>query len=372
LKRLRALRPRVAFALWWDARLLRLRWRSDTTYIVPTPAGLALLGGALAIFLLAALYRNDILYVHGFALLSLFFLGMILTHGNLRRVRVEAHPVADVFEGSEISFAARVVNGTKAGAALLRVRVVPGARAVPRVKRGSRGKRVEQKSGSTPRSLEEASANACNDEAIAAFGPPGPAEAVVYLPAHSTTISRTPSRALARGRCGPMAAFVTTRAPLGLFLAWRVFPLRYDACVLPEPRGRLPLPRAAEGADGEAGDGRRPVGLEIDGLRPLRPGDPIVRAAWRRFTPRSLPVVRVTASDARRRAHLTWEEASRAGDREAALSQLTAWLLACRQAGHSCSLQTPSLRVEELDDAAYDRALRSLAVFPRAEGRASG
>ena len=95
----------------WHAR----RRRQRNTYIVPTPLGGAFLVCNVVLFLMAAVYRNDILYVHGFALLSLFFLAMIQTHGNLRALVLKGLPLSDPFAGGRIHLGHRTRQSEEGG-----------------------------------------------------------------------------------------------------------------------------------------------------------------------------------------------------------------------------------------------------------------
>jgi uncharacterized protein (DUF58 family) len=367
---------RAAFRRWWEQKLPRLRWSAETTYIVPTFPGFCLLGGALAVFLLAAVYRNDTLYVHGFALLSLFFLGMLLTHANLRRIRVVGHLLADPFSGNDFALSVTLENTANTGCAAVGVRIVPGGRVSPRRSRFCR------KSTQTPREVIQVSPTPSTsfgnkkEEAIASFEGVSGTTLVPYLEKKGTQVVRVHLRAKSRGRFPACAAFVMSRSPLGLFTAWRVSSLSLSAFVLPEPKGLLALPwrsgqdgeALSEDANGSQKERRSPAQQELDGLSPLRPGDTLSRVVWRRFAPRGLsdnrPLVRTLHSDARKHVVLTWSAASRHGAAglEATLSQLTEWLLMCRSAGVSCDVETPHWRGHELTEAGCEAAMRALSV----------
>lgn len=357
---------RNAFRRWWERKLPRLRWSADTTYIVPTLPGFCLLGGALAVFLLAAVYRNDTLYVYGFALLSLFFLGMLLTHANLRRVRVLAHLPGAPFAGTEFAIMVSLENVTNTGSAALWVRLVPGARVVSR--------------------RAKAAFTTDVSEVVASFEGASTSAALSYLEKKGTQRVRVSLYAKSRGRFPSLAAFVTSRSPLGLFLAWRVSNVSLREVVLPEPIGLLPLPwrsghegdDANETIDSLRQRRERQVQQELDGLAPFRHGDPLSRVVWRRFSPLgradNRPLVRTLNVDARRHVVLSWMAASRRGsaDVEATLSQLTDWLLACRTQAVLCDVDTPYWQGHDLTEAGCEEAMKAFALVAPQPGVAGG
>lgn len=123
-----------------------------------------------------------------------------------------------------------------------------------------------------------------------------------------------------RGRREAGMVWLSTRYPLGLFEARRVFASRAGALVYPAPAGSDWPPEQVRPAH----QGREAE--DFAGLRPYAPGDSPRRVAWKALA-RGLPPMTKVFDGAEGESALILDWADAAGDAEARLSQLARWLL---------------------------------------------
>lgn len=132
--------------------------------------------------------------------------------------------------------------------------------------------------------------------------------------------------------------------PLGLFRCWCVLELDWGVLVYPAPAAdALPFPHTGAGA-GEVATPRA-EGVEFDGLRTYRPGDPPRRIAWKAAARggRDL-LIKQFADGAAGGLWLDWRLAPER-DLEARLSRLTRWVLDAHAAGRPFGLRLPSREI---------------------------
>ncbi|WP_407538625.1 DUF58 domain-containing protein [Deinococcus radiomollis] len=161
--------------------------------------------------------------------------------------------------------------------------------------------------------------------------------------------------------------------PLGL---WRssVYPQASDPgsslpppfLVYPAPEEQAPPPPVAP-YTGQAAETRRAAGdEEVHGLREYRPGDAPRRIAWKQAARTGTLLTRTY--DAPQAAALALDYQDMAGDPEARLSRLCAWVLEAERRGCEFSLDLPGTRLERAaGDAQVRRALELLARYQRPE-----
>jgi uncharacterized protein (DUF58 family) len=92
-------------------------------YIFPTKYGLLYLLVIFIMILTGATYANNLIYLLGFFLFSVFASGMVQTHSNLNGTDVEVVQVEDTFAGEPARIHLKVKNQTKKLKQTLRVQV---------------------------------------------------------------------------------------------------------------------------------------------------------------------------------------------------------------------------------------------------------
>ncbi|WP_424949421.1 DUF58 domain-containing protein [Deinococcus sp.] len=143
-------------------------------------------------------------------------------------------------------------------------------------------------------------------------------------------------------------------------------PLPAEVLVCPAPEEHAPPPPLAT-QTGLAAATRRTAGdEEVHGLREYRPGDAPRRIAWKQAARRGTLLTRTYDAPQAAALALDWPLTAPAGDAEARLSRLCAWVLEAERRGCEFSLLLPGARLERASgDAQVRRALELLARHER-------
>lgn len=316
------LRPawfRRKFAAWAarrepDAPAFRLR--QSRVYVLPTRAGLGLVG-TLALMLLASInYNLSLGYAFTFLLAGTGLAHILQSWRTLVELEIRLTPEAEVFVGEQARFRVSLHNP--------HTRERPGLCLVN----------------------AEGQEQACVDVAPCASS-------------HVDFLVPAPRR----GRLHPGLIIIETRQPMGWVRAWSHLNPAVEHLVYPRLEGDLPWPHeAAGGTEGE----KNPAAGQDDfaGMREFRVGDSLRHVAWK--------------SLARGRGLLTKEfEGYQSPDLcfdyaalpaglpvEARLSQLAVWVEHARRENLRTTLILPDARLGPASDTAHHcECLRRLALF---------
>jgi len=317
-------RARARFRAWWQARLPRtdtLLLTQRNVYILPTRAGLLFAGTLLLLLVGSINYQLSLGYLLTFVLAGSGVVSMHLTHGTLRGLTLHLHPVEAVHAGD---------------AALLELVLT-----TPRTARWGIGLRVEAAPAST----------------LTWTDVPAGGQATVRL-------SFVPEQ---RGRHDVPTLAAETRFPLGLFRAWAVWRPASQLLVYPRvERPAAPLPAASSSA-GISAQARRSEGVDFEGIRGYRRGDPLKLVVWKKAA-RALEtggelVSRDSSSSAHWQLWLTWQQCAGLPDEER-LSRLAAWVITAQRAGADYGLRLPGVELPPAQGEAQRRAsLEALALW---------
>lgn len=185
------------------------------------------------------------------------------------------------------------------------------------------------------------------------------------LQPNSSSCVELPLPALQRGWLELPRVRLSTRYPLGLFIAWSYPRPNMRCLVYPRPQ-MLPLPPPAQALAG--GDQRGSAGREdFAGLRQHQPADSPRHVAWksvaRDFDSRPLLVKQFTGG-ARNELWLDWWELPPDTDVESRLSIMTGWVLAADALAVLYGLRLPDVELPPGQGVVHrDRCLESLALF---------
>jgi uncharacterized protein (DUF58 family) len=112
------------------------------------------------------------------------------------------------------------------------------------------------------------------------------------------------------------------------------------------------------GVRGEATLSRRVAGSEMEGVRAWRRGDALRQVAWKKFAKAGELVSRDTGSSVSAELVLDWAAArTPAGDPEARIARLTAWVLEADRLGAAYGLRLPGREFPPAQGDAHRRAL---------------
>ena len=98
----------------------------EKIYIFPNGYGFLYLAVIVVMILVGATYANNLIYLLGFFLFSVFVSSMVQTHNNIKDVSVEVTHIEDAFEGEQAKVSILFRNGSSRMKQTLRV--------IPRVK----------------------------------------------------------------------------------------------------------------------------------------------------------------------------------------------------------------------------------------------
>jgi len=303
------------------------RWRSDGTepivltqrriFILPTGAGF-LFAGVLVVMLLGAINYNLALG-HGlvFLLAGISLAGMVHTFRNLEGLTLTGGRSDPVFAGETAHFPLHLSNNRDAPRLALEFRAGEGAVVVCNLSPEGRG-RMEL---------------------------PVPARQRGWLPLPRVRLS--------------------TRYPLGLFVAWS-YPRPAMRClVYPRPiEHPLPHPSPKLATGERQGNGGQE---DFAGLRERQPADSPRHVAWkavaRDFDGRPL-LVKLFAGGAQSELWLDWHLLPAEADIETRLSILAGWVMVAEGAGILYGLSLPGIELKPAQGSAHRRrCLETLALF---------
>lgn len=281
-------------------------------FILPSRSGLLFIGLIVLILLIAFVYNNNLAYMLGFLLASIFFVTILHSFKSLDDLVIRAGYNQPAFAGASAGFTFHIDNPTDQARFAIDVRL--------------------------------------QDKMTINLAP---------QQTQTLTLHRTAER---RGwqNCGTLT--LSCRYPLGLFKAWS--PLRFDsqALIYPMPTANgLPFPEnlLGHGAQGQ----NRQQGDEFFGLKAYQSSDSIRQIHWKSFAKgrglHSKQYIGASSSD------LWLDFDSAPGNHlEERLSQLCRWLIDAEQAGLRYGLVLPGVKLApDAGQAHYKTCLRLLALF---------
>ncbi len=313
---------RARLRRWWLSRHPATdTWtlNQSNIYILPTRGGWVF-GLTLLVMLVSSInYQLNLGYVLTFLLAGSGLVSIHLTHGTLRGLTLRLRPAAPVFAGEPARL--EVVMSNPSGA------------------RHGVGLRLHER-------RREPHHAWCD---------------VPALGQASASLSIVPP---VRGWHELPTLVVETRFPFGLFRAWTHWHLASAVLAYPRPEANPPMLPIAQSAPGGARVVRQGQGSELDGVRAWRRGDGLRQVVWKKAARSGQLVSRDTTSETSRELWLDWQTAHAAGDAEARLSRLAAWVLAAEREGLVYGLRLPGLQIApDRGDAHRRRTLRELALW---------
>jgi len=300
-------------------------WRltQASIYILPTRAGWAF-AVTLVVMLLASInYQLNLGYALTFLLCGAGLAGMHQTHANLRGLTLRVRSPQPVFAGEPAALDIVMDN--------------------PAHERSGIGLGVHR------------------------AGHKG--MAWVDVPALGSGAARLSFVPPQRGRHLLPTIVAETNFPLGLFRAWTVW--RPAAEVLVYPRPELPAPPlpAPASASGGARAIRTGGGVEFEGVRTYRRGDPLRQVVWKKLARNNELISRDASTGVNQELWLHLPMGL-AGGVEAQMSRLAAWVLAADRQGLHFGLRLTGFELPcDSGDSQRRAALQALACWPQGASR---
>ncbi|WP_366043960.1 DUF58 domain-containing protein [Methylomonas sp.] len=264
------------------------------------------------VLLIAFVYNNNLAYMLGFLLASIFFVTILHSFNALSGLVVRAGANSPVFVGEKAAFNFVIHNPTNRQRLALDIRL---------------------------QNIRE-----------------------ISLKPHETQTVSLPMDAKKRGWLACNTLILSSGYPLGLFRAWS--PLRFDSRVLIYPcpaKLDLAFPETAAG-QGQQGQSKR-GGDEFYGLKSYQSGDPIRQIHWKAYAKGRGLHSKQYAGTASTEFWLDYDETP-GSDIEARLSQLCRWIIDAERAGFRYGLALPSVKLAPDNGSSHWQAcLRELALF---------
>lgn len=334
---------------WW----LQRQTPTDTcvlgqrnVYILPTRSGLMFGLTQLALLVASINYQLNLGFVLTFLLAGAAIASMHMTHATLRGLTLRLKPPAPVFAGDAatleivLSHAGRARYGVEISEALGR----------------SRERRAARRSRDWRRWLGLPGAEPAYRRSERSV--------TVDVPAASQADARLMLSMPARGLHPSPALRVETRFPFGLFRAWAIWRPAATVLVYPQPERMPPPLPAAQAGPATSESAVRAAGAEPDGVRAYRRGDTMRQIVWKKAARTGELVSREGSASARLSLWLD-PAAAQAGDPEASLSRLAAWVLAADRSDVLYGLRLPPRELPpDTGDTHRHAALKALALWP--------
>lgn len=282
------------FVLGEKAQAGEITLNQRRIFILPTQRGLNFVVLIGLLLLIAFVYNNNLAYLLGFLLASVFFIAILHSYRSLAGLTVRAGQTTDAFAGESAGFEIRLTNPTPVARSLVSI------------------------------SLE-------NTETLA-------------LAADSITGLTLYKKAAQRGVLTAGTITIASTYPLGLFRAWS--PLRFDmkALIYPKPApASSPIPEAY-GEQTYRGQLKKGVD-DFYGLNAYQPGDAIRHIHWKAFAKGQGLLSKQYGSEHSGEIWLDYQQTA-GHNLEERLSQLCRWLLDAEQTGLHYGLKLPGLSLE--------------------------
>ncbi|MFZ2991184.1 DUF58 domain-containing protein [Ideonella sp.] len=315
--------PRETLRRWWLSRLkpvARHALAQRNIYIVPTRAGLAYALTLLLLLLASINYQLSLGYALTFLLAGSALASMHMAHASLRGLELHLRPPQPTHVGRSLVLEVLIDNPSSArhGVGL-----------------GMEGAQARQ------------------------------TLAWCELPAQSQSRVTVSQLAAQRGFVELPALRIESRFPFGLFRAWSVWRPAGNAWIYPAPEQPATELPAAEPIEAHAAALRASRSGEFDGVRPWRQGDGLRQVVWKKVAHSGAMVSRDSQQSVQQQLWLDWRQTP-AGDAEARLSRLTAWVLQADLRGLRYGLRLPGAEIACGDGAGHrEQVLQALASWSR-------
>lgn len=281
-------------------------------FILPSQYGLLFVAVLVVILLIAFVYNNNLAYMLGFLLASIFFVTILHCFKSLDGLVIRTGYIQPVFAGASAAFAFQIQNPTNQFRFAIDVR------------------------------LKE--------------------NLLIDLSPSQTQMLTFYRLANRRGWLDSGTLTLSSRYPLGLFRAWSPIRLENKVLIYPKPAADLlPFPEADTGHEQSAQ--HRGDGDEFYGLKAYTPSDSIRRIHWKSLAKaRGLLTKEYVGGQS---SQLWLDYASTPGmGVEERLSQLCRWLIEAEQAGLFYGLILPGVSIEpDTGKLHQQKCLEALALF---------
>lgn len=286
-------------------KLRRKMIRQNRIYIMPSLRGFLFLCAIVVLILTAATYNNNLIFILGFFMFSVFVVSMLQTHYNIKGVRLE-------FASAEEGFARDPLSVTLT---------------------------LTQKRAKWKRGLEIRTWS----KRIVALSK----GRVDLAPTENSKMVSILVRVPDRGMYELPPVILETYYPLGLFRAWKVF--RFDATLTVYPRpdiGRVLAPRSFESGQEDLGLRTSPEG-DFGELKAYLQGESYHQIAWKHYARTGDLYSKVHWGEDHKHYVIPWQVSGRdQNEIEGALKKMSGWIKKALEENASFEMETPTMRID--------------------------
>lgn len=282
-------------------------------FILPSKQGLGFVGLIVILLLIALVYNNNLIYMLGFLLGSVFFITILHSFKSLSGLVLSTGRHKNVFAGQAAEFTVVIDNPTTTDRFNLQIK------------------------------LEQSKA--------------------FDLPAHSKHRVKLYSQTHRRGRHNAGTVTVFSFFPLGLFRTWSPVHFDLEVLVYPKPSNiERPFPENPD-ATGEQGT-QLHGNDDFYGVKSYQPGDAIKHIYWKAYAKgQGVFSKQYDGGKSSEQIWLSYEQCP-GRDVEERLSQLCQWLIDAEQAGICYGFELLTLQLPPSNGSRhFHQCLQALALF---------
>lgn len=281
-------------------------------FILPTQRGLGFVVLIVVLLLIAFVYNNNLTYLLGFLLASIFFITILHSYRSLAGLIIKPGASTAAFAGEAVGFTFQISNPTRHKRQQIQLHLQ--------------------------------------------------SEQTIALQSNEQKTQRLYVEARQRGWLACPTLTLSSTYPLGLFRAWSPLRFQFEALVYPKPTAiERPFPES-QGQDGERGQGRK-GGDDFYGIKSYQPGDAIRQIHWKAFAKGQGLYSKEYGGTAISELWLDLEQTP-GHNIEERLSQLCRWIVDAEHSGVPYGLNIPGNKIEPgHGNAHYRHCLEALALF---------
>jgi len=271
--------------------------RENRVYIMPSGRGMIFLGLIVILIFAGATYNNNLVFLLGFLLFSLFVVSMVQTHYNLKGVRLHFMNAEDGFANEPIGLLFHLEQR--------RARVKRAIHIRPLSRRWARVGDV----------------------------------CVSMTPQEARKAVRVRVLVKERGIHALPHFVIETYFPLGLFRAWKVVKPKGEVVIYPQPQGLRILPTSRfEFGEYDLGLRNSPEG-DFGELKNYQPGESYQQVAWKHYARTGSLYTKVHWGEEHRHFQLPWDP--HGAGFESYLQQMSAWIKTALEGNATFSMELP-------------------------------
>lgn len=317
---------------WWRRQFLRwamrrapetqpIRLRQSRVYVLPTRAGVAMLGTLVVMLIASINYNLSLGYGFTFLLAGAGLAHVLHSWRTLVGLEITVSPEGEVFAGELAHF-----------------------------------------------NLRLSSSDQRERPALLILDEHGNEQACVDVPSRSTMTVALSVAAPQRGWLRPALITLETRQPLGWVRAWSYLHPAVEHLVYPRRAGDLPMPFGQGGS--AQGEGRSTGGVDdFAGIREFREGDSLRHVAWKSLARGQGMLTKLYEGYTSTQLVFDYAELPSHLSQEERLSQMARWVDEARQAQLRTEFILPTVRLGPAEDEGHHgNCLRQLALFGHAGG----